>query len=302
MCSSILSGHDYGITTLAFSPDGQTLATGNEEGAIRLWRVRAPDNPAIVLSGHTDIVTALAFSPDRSLLTSGSWDKTGRLWQLDRETLVQAACETAGRNFSLDEWRQLHNSRTTEPYAETCQRLAHHPSVYQALLLHSQFDLALLGNQEDRSADSSAEEPAAWLTNQAASMSEDTPLQAVLIYMLARWRDPQLRGAHPADLAILCQTGATRVPTPALLDACDRVLAGDPASPGLMSARGKLRARLGDTAGALADIQAAQRLAQEQQLDTLSDLQRWISDLQAGRDPLAPDRTVPLAPAGQSTQ
>jgi WD40 repeat protein len=115
MCSSILSGHDYGITTLAFSPDGQTLATGNEEGAIRLWRVRAPDNPAIVLSGHTDTVTALAFSPDRSLLTSGSWDKTGRLWQLDRETLVQAACETAGRNFSLDEWRQLHNSRTTEP-------------------------------------------------------------------------------------------------------------------------------------------------------------------------------------------
>lgn len=174
--------------------------------------------------------------------------------------------------------------------------------MYQALLLHSQFDLALLGNQEDRSADSSAEEPATWLTNQAASMSEDTPLQAVLIYMLARWRDPQLRGAHPADLAILCQTGATRVPTPALLDACDRVLAGDPASPGLISARGKLRARLGDTAGALADIQAAQRLAQEQQLDTLSDLQRWISDLQAGRDPLAPDRTVPLAPAGQSTQ
>ena len=66
--------HDHDVTALAFSPDGALLATGSEEGDVRLW------NAAEVLAGQTDvayrrdiplhqgIVGELAFSPDGELL------------------------------------------------------------------------------------------------------------------------------------------------------------------------------------------------------------------------------------------
>lgn len=39
-CRAILKGHSKGARSLAFSPDGQTLATGDEQGIIRLWDLR----------------------------------------------------------------------------------------------------------------------------------------------------------------------------------------------------------------------------------------------------------------------
>ncbi|HXG49665.1 MAG TPA: WD40 repeat domain-containing protein, partial [Methylomirabilota bacterium] len=70
-----------GITALAFSPDGHTLASGSgyDEFAIRLWN---PITGAAkgVLAGHAGWVNDLAFSPDGGLLASASTDQTIRLW------------------------------------------------------------------------------------------------------------------------------------------------------------------------------------------------------------------------------
>jgi WD40 repeat protein len=67
--------------TLAFSPDGKTLASGSYDTTIKLWDVASGKNIA-TLTGHSDWVCSVAFSPDGKTLASGSDDKTGKLWNL----------------------------------------------------------------------------------------------------------------------------------------------------------------------------------------------------------------------------
>ena len=68
------------VSSVSFSPDGQTLASGSWDNTVRLWG-RAADRPSLVLQGHEQFVTSVAFSPDGHTLASGSWDKKVRLWQ-----------------------------------------------------------------------------------------------------------------------------------------------------------------------------------------------------------------------------
>ena len=73
-----LEGHTEGVTSVAFSPDGETLASGNYK-EIWLWDVTTGEHKQ-TLKGHTDWVFSVAFSPDGSTLASGGWDDTIRLW------------------------------------------------------------------------------------------------------------------------------------------------------------------------------------------------------------------------------
>ncbi len=68
------------ILDVAFSPDGKTLASGNEDGPVRLWDTKT-GKPITTLIGHKGEVSNVAFSPDGKILaSSGNEDKTVRLW------------------------------------------------------------------------------------------------------------------------------------------------------------------------------------------------------------------------------
>jgi len=79
---STLVGHTDPVYDVAFSPDGQTLASGSWDYTVWLWRV-SDGTPLRTLEGHTNWVSSVAFSPDGQTLVSGSWDYTVRLWQID---------------------------------------------------------------------------------------------------------------------------------------------------------------------------------------------------------------------------
>jgi WD40 repeat protein len=68
------------VFSVAFSPDGSLLATGDADG-LRLWRV-ADGTPLLDFRGHQGWVWAVAFSADGQWLASGSNDKTIRLWEV----------------------------------------------------------------------------------------------------------------------------------------------------------------------------------------------------------------------------
>lgn len=79
------SGHDLRINSIAFSPDGKTLASGSNDTTVRLWNVISGEQLRI-LEGHSTNVSTVLFTPDnKSLLSSGGggihfWDvETGAL-------------------------------------------------------------------------------------------------------------------------------------------------------------------------------------------------------------------------------
>jgi WD40 repeat protein len=73
-----LLGKNGWVQALAFSPTGETIATGNRDGTVSRWnkQVANPDWTAGVTAGHADAVSKVVFSPDGEYLASGGNDGT----------------------------------------------------------------------------------------------------------------------------------------------------------------------------------------------------------------------------------
>jgi eukaryotic-like serine/threonine-protein kinase len=67
------------VRAFAFSPDGQRLAMGDQNGVVTLWDAMS-GRRLRVFHGHTNQVSALAFSPDGMRLATASADHTARIW------------------------------------------------------------------------------------------------------------------------------------------------------------------------------------------------------------------------------
>jgi WD40 repeat protein len=77
-----LPGHTGIVFSVAFSPDGTTLASGGADGTVRLWDVATRRQIGRPHTRHTRAVHSVAFSPDGTTLASGSADGTVRLWNV----------------------------------------------------------------------------------------------------------------------------------------------------------------------------------------------------------------------------
>ncbi|MEU4498915.1 WD40 repeat domain-containing protein [Streptomyces sp. NPDC023998] len=83
-----------GVRAVAFSPEGNLLATGHGAKTVQLWDTVSQQKSGPPLFGHTDLVDGISFSPDGALLATASLDGTVRLWDVTSRTAISEPLES----------------------------------------------------------------------------------------------------------------------------------------------------------------------------------------------------------------
>ncbi|MFI2476910.1 TIR domain-containing protein [Nocardia xishanensis] len=81
-------GYEDEVWSLAFSPDGQQIVSGDQDGTVRLWDATTTQPIREPITGHEGAVSSVGFSPDGRSLVSGGQDGTVRVWHADPDTSI----------------------------------------------------------------------------------------------------------------------------------------------------------------------------------------------------------------------
>lgn len=99
----VLKGHAGGVRRATFSPDGKRIATGGDDGAVRLWDTET-GSPILEIKAHKRPVDSVSFSPDGRMLLTASGSR-----------LTEKGGSTV-RIWDAGSGRLLHELKTASPY------------------------------------------------------------------------------------------------------------------------------------------------------------------------------------------
>ena len=139
------------IISLAFNPDGRSLALGLADNTIQLWDMQGHLPIGAPLNGHRGEVMFLAFNPDGHRLASLDWEHTAIMWDLqagerlltttDNASLSQFNISLSADGRYLAAWEEMDSSTDLKVWD-----LQSNPPVSQTL---SDTDLGLSPIQSD---------------------------------------------------------------------------------------------------------------------------------------------------------
>lgn len=102
----LLTEHTSPVKSIVFSPDGESIATGSENGTIILWETESGKRK-VTFIGHEDYVEMMTFSPSGKMLASCNASSKVFIWDLPsnkiKHTIQSDASTIFAVAFSLDE-------------------------------------------------------------------------------------------------------------------------------------------------------------------------------------------------------
>jgi hypothetical protein len=110
-----LSSDGHGIWTVAFAPDGRTLALGYDNGRIRLWDVSTGEMRQC-LAGEKGPIHCLAFSADGERLASVGAKGIGFIWDVRERPRRAGAIVKPSRQELEALWRELADGDATRSF------------------------------------------------------------------------------------------------------------------------------------------------------------------------------------------
>lgn len=99
-CDRTLWGHYNWVWSVAFSPDGKTLASGSRDKTIKLWDA-STGKEIRTFRGHSNWVWSVAISPDGQTLVSGGGDKTLNIWDIRTGKIIHTLVGHSGPIYAI---------------------------------------------------------------------------------------------------------------------------------------------------------------------------------------------------------
>src|SRR5262249_30250659 len=82
----ILRGHEGPVRCLVYSPDGRLLASGSDDGKVKLWHLHTlQEGRTLTVNRLEDWVHSMTCAPDGTMLAAGDWNGWIRLWYFNSD-------------------------------------------------------------------------------------------------------------------------------------------------------------------------------------------------------------------------
>ena len=95
-----LSSHTTNVRSVAISPDGKTLASGSEDGTVKLWDIST--GKVLTSFDHSGLITAVGFTADGRAVIGCSSDSGMKLWDIETGELLHRMNGTQPIAFGVD--------------------------------------------------------------------------------------------------------------------------------------------------------------------------------------------------------